>query len=159
MHCLFLGLAKTMSKHYVKSGLLDKAGLAKIQSTINQIRVPATVGRIPRKIQSGFSSMTSDELKSWVLIYSSVALKSVLDEKHYKVWMKFVHAISLIVRKVLNVNDLMTADALLLSFCSDVQEVYGEAFVTPNFHMACHLVQVIKEYGPVYTFWCYSFER
>lgn len=31
--------------------------------------------------------------------------------------------------------------------------------VTPNMHMHCHLHEVLLDYGPVYSFWCFSYER
>lgn len=159
MHCLLLGISKTMTKKYFKSGLIDKAGTATIQRLIDSIRVPSTVGRIPRKIASGFASFTADQWKNWTLVYSSICLKPVLDNRHYKIWMKFVHASSLMLRKILSHDELVLADTLLISFARDVENLYGQQFITPNFHMACHMAAVIRDYGPVYSFWCYSFER
>ena len=121
--------------------------------------VPQTVGRIPRKITSGFASFTADQWKNWTLIYSATALQTVLERAHYQLWMKFVHAVSLLTRKTVCIENLNLADNLLVSFCSGVEQLYGADFIKPNFHMACHLVSVIKKHGPVYSFWCYSFER
>ena len=78
MHCLFLGVAKHMTKMYIKSGIIDKHGHVKLQDSINSIRVPTAVGRIPNKIASGFCSFSADQWKNWTLIYSSTALKRVL---------------------------------------------------------------------------------
>ena len=159
MHCIFLGIAKHMTKMYIKSGIIDKPGLVKLQDAINNIRVPSAVGRIPNKISSGFCSFSADQWKNWTLIYSSTALKPVLPTEHYKIWLKFVHATSILCRKIVTSADIQLADQLYLSFCRDVEHKYGNNFVTPNFHMLCHLADVVRKYGPVYSFWCYSFER
>ena len=159
MHCMFLGIAKHMMKLYTKTGIIDKHGLAKVQQHMDSFRVPSSIGRIPQKIASGFSSFTADQWKNWTMIFSSVVLKPVLPDKHYKVWLKFAHATSLLARKVLSQADIELADQLLVRFCGDVEQTYGTAAITPNFHMICHLADVIKEQGPVYSFWCFSFER
>ncbi len=56
-------------------------------------------------------------------------------------------------------NDITLADALLMQFCKRVQRFYGESAVTPNMHMHAHLKEDLPNYGPVYEFWLFSFER
>ncbi|GET59476.1 hypothetical protein RIR_jg1275.t1 [Rhizophagus irregularis DAOM 181602=DAOM 197198] len=31
--------------------------------------------------------------------------------------------------------------------------------ITPNIHLSLHIVDCCHDYGPLYSFWCYSFER
>ena len=50
MHCLFLGIAKTVTKHYLTTGLIPKAKIKSLQAAVDMIRVPSSIGRIPRKI-------------------------------------------------------------------------------------------------------------
>lgn len=159
MHCIFLGIAKTMTKFYLTSGLVKKEDFHKLQSKIDSIRVPSTVGRIPRKIASGFTSFTSDQWKNWILVYSAIVLRDFLPQADFKIWMKFVHATGLLTKKIVSHANILLADQLILSFCKAVEQKYGRALVTPNFHMMCHIAQVMRTYGPVYSFWCYSFER
>lgn len=56
-------------------------------------------------------------------------------------------------------DDVTLADALLMEFCRRVQHLYGEAAVTPNMHMHTHLKEDLVNYGPVYEFWSFSYER
>ena len=51
------------------------------------------------------------------------------------------------------------ADALLLQFCRRVERMYGPSVVTPNMHLHAHIEQCILDYGPVYNFWLFGFER
>ena len=48
---------------------------------------------------------------------------------------------------------------LLLTFCRRVQELYGENAVTPNMHLHCHLRECVLDFGPIYSFWLFSFKR
>lgn len=159
MHCLFLGIAKKMTKHYLNSGLLSKSDLLTIQSRVDSIKVPSNTGRIPRKISSGYSSFTADQWKNWTLIYSTVALRGVLPEADYSIWQIFVRAVFLLTRKIISRQNLATADALLEKFCLQVENHYGKAFCVPNLHMCLHIKECVEAFGPIYAFWCYSFER
>ena len=155
----FTGIAKKMSKHYFSSGLLTKEDLLVIQLRVDAMKVPASVGRLPRKIASGYSAFTADQWKNWTLIYSSIALRDVLPAKDYQIWMLFVRAVFYFTRTIISNADLERADAFLLRFCMEVEKHYGKAFCTPNMHMSLHLSQCVKDFGPLYAFWCYSFER
>lgn len=50
------------------------------------------------------------------------------------------------------------AHSFLLNFCQGLQKLYGKHHVTPNMHLHRHL-DCILDYGPVYSFWLFSFER
>ena len=54
---------------------------------------------------------------------------------------------------------LKIADGLLIRFCTRTAQQYGNEVATPNMHMHCHLASCIKDYGPLHTFWLFSFER
>ena len=56
----------------MKSILIDKMVLSNaqfdlLQQRIDRAFVPPTIGHIPYKIQSGFSSFTADQWKNWVI--------------------------------------------------------------------------------------------
>lgn len=49
-------------------------------------------------------------------------------------------------------------DQYLLAFCKGVEECYGTNFVTPKMHLHAHIADCMLDYGPVHSFWLYSFE-
>ena len=55
--------------------------------------------------------------------------------------------------------DISLFEALLMKFCTQVQNIYGESAITPNMHMHEHLKQVVEDFGPVYAFWLFAYER
>ena len=156
-----------IGKRFVKDGLianniLNTQLLKQLQSTINLISVPYTVGRIPHKIESQFGSLTADEYKNWTNLFSLLALWDILppDSKQYlECWRLFVIACRLLSKKSLTQIDIQTGDALLVSFCQKVELLFGNGFITPNMHIACHLHECIQDYGPMHGFWLFSFER
>ena len=40
-----------------------------------------------------------------------------------------------------------------------IEQKYGQEKVTPNLHLSLHLCKCVYDYGPLYAFWCFSFER
>ena len=120
---------------------------------------PPKVGRIPRKIQSGFAAFTADEWKNWIVLYSPYILRDLLPERDYECWCHFVEACQLVCQPILNREQINLAHDLIVKFCTTYEELYGKDMCTPNMHMACHLKDIMLDYGPVHGYWCFSFER
>ncbi|KAG1439464.1 hypothetical protein G6F56_012289 [Rhizopus delemar] len=73
--------------------------------------------------------------------------------------MLFVDATRLICQPSITVQDLEKADQLMLSFCSQMKDIYGVHKIMSNMHFHMHLKQGILDFGPVYGYWLYNFER
>lgn len=48
---------------------------------------------------------------------------------------------------------------LLMEFCSPFVQLYGHEHCSMNLHLHGHIATCIRDYGPVYAFWCFGFER
>lgn len=44
-------------------------------------------------------------------------------------------------------------------FCDAFVQLYGAEHCNMNMHLHLHLTECIVDYGPVYAFWCFAFER
>ena len=130
-----------------------------MQEKVDRCESPSSMGRIPHKIASSFSSFTADQWKTWTMVFSMYALHGVLEQEHLECWYLFVQACNILVSPMLNINDAMEGHKLLLQFCKQFQQLYGRDKVTPNMHMHMHILNCILDYGPVYAFWLFSFER
>ena len=165
MHNLFLGTAKHMLNIWVEHNLLSHAQFQQVQECVDSFIVPPDVGRMPHKIQSGFSGFTADQFKNWIMIFSFPALFEILTNEHLECWRHFILACRILCEHCFSKDDISLADALLMRFCRRVQHLYGESAVTPNMNMHAHLSEDILNYGPVYGFWLlygfwlFSFER
>ena len=78
MHNIFLGTAKLCVKVWE---ILKASDFDKIQGGVDSVVQPPNIGRIPRKIGSGFYAFAADEWKHWILIYSMFALQGILPER------------------------------------------------------------------------------
>ena len=126
---------------------------------MNPFVVPDDVGRIPSKILSGFSGFTAEKWKKWILTYSLPSIKGIVPHRDYDCWIMFVKACNLLYQWSLTTDLLRDGDNFLISFCKRFQEIYGGAQCTMNMHVHCHLKECVEDFGPVYAFWLFSFER
>src|SRR5437764_13019763 len=71
----------------------------------------------------------------------------------------FVKACSLLTCRIINIDMLSQAHDRLLQVALLIEENYGQEFIIPNIHLSLHITDYYEDYGPLYSFWCYSFER
>ena len=60
---------------------------------------------------------------------------------------------------MLSKQEILKGDALLVNFCMGMEQFYGKKFLTCNMDLHCHLRKVLLDYGPVFGFWLFLFER
>lgn len=156
MHNLLLGTAHHVVSVWKQLGLLD---LTEIQSRVDSFVTPSDVGRIPLKIASGFSQFTADQWRNWVLLYSLRSVKGMIPLQHYDCWLLFVKATYLLCRKSLTIQQVDQADQLLMEFCLTFERLYGKEHLNINLHLHGHLKECLLDFGPVYAFWLFGFER
>src|SRR5256886_9438339 len=162
MHCLFLGIGPWIVKRLLIDGSkLKKSDLVKMEKRAKEIKVPSDLGRIPHKIAmgEGFSSFTADQWNNFILIYAIPLMWDLLEASDRKILNNFVRACSLLVCRIIDDDVLSEAHDRLLSVALLIEENYGPEVITPNIHLSLHLVECCRDYGPLYSFWCYSFER
>ena len=156
MHNLFLGTAKHVMRLWVERGIITKNDFSKIEKVVAKIFTPRSVGRIPNKIASGFSGFTANQWR--ITVFSPVALKGILPTDHLRCWLLYVRACFVICNHIITSQAIEEVDQYLTQFCKHFQQLYGPNACTPNTHLHLHLKECLKNYGPVHSFWCYSFE-
>ena len=91
MHNLFLGIAKRhLQSIWITLGLITNAHFGVVQDRIDRFLAPPDIGRIPTKIQSGFSSFTAEQFKNWVIHYSIIALRGLLTSDHLECFLSML---------------------------------------------------------------------
>ena len=153
MHTPFLGTGKKMFKLWVESGILTPQHMAAMEHRIQCFKVPHDVGRIPYRISSYYGGFTASPWRNWITIYSPIVLKGILHLQHLQCWLLFVRACSLLSKRIITREDVVSVDIFLITFC---KKYMGMNRFTPNMHL---LRQCLTDLGPSHSFWCFSFER
>jgi hypothetical protein len=163
MHCLFLGVAKWIIKSiFVNQGKLNMEQLRVAQNRMDHVELPSDIGRIPSKIaigENGFSNLTADQWKTFIMVYSTTILWDMLDNNDRKILGYFVRACNLLVTRIITEDDLKEAQERLEDMAHLIESTYGPEFITSNIHLALHIADCCRDYGPVYSFWLFPFER
>ena len=162
MHNLYLGTARYMVKSIWTTEtyqLLPHNCLLEIQKLVDNCEVPSTMGRIPNKIAANFSNFKADQWKQWTVVFSIFALHGVLENRHLNCWRKFVKACTILDASIITKHAVEEAHALLLTFCTEAEELYGPDAITINMHLHTHLKECILDFGPPASFWVFGFER
>ena len=135
--------------------------LNEVQSKMNQFSVPSDIGRIPGKIYcgEGFSNFTADQWKNFFTIYATVSLWDHLGTEDRKILTYFVRVCQLFVNRIIEVDAMGEAHQKLIEIVKLIENNHGRDKITPNLHLSLHLAECSFDYGPLYTFWCFSFER
>ena len=146
-------------KTWKKKNIIRDEHYKEMQKKVDKCTVPSSIGKIPLKIESSFDGFTSDEFKNWTLIFSLYALHGLMEKVHIDCWRLFVLACVRICRKRITTADIAVFDSLMLRFCKTFEELYGSENTTPNMHLHLHMKECLEDFGPVYGFWLFSFER
>ena len=104
-------------------------------------------------------SFTADQWKSWTIAFSLFGLHGIIEGEDLECWRTFVQACQILTSPMISLEAAERGHRLLVEFCTKFEELYGSHRVTPNMHLHTHVVDCIKDYGPVYSFWLFSFER
>ncbi|RHZ57709.1 hypothetical protein Glove_384g66 [Diversispora epigaea] len=127
---------------------------------MNEFQVPADLGRIPGKIYcgEGFSNFTADQWRIFISIYATVVLWEYLEEVDRKILTYFVRICHLFVNRILETKSLDEIHKKIVDVTL-IEKKYGRNVITPNLHLSLHLSACSHDFGPLYAFWCFSFER
>ncbi|GBC18472.2 hypothetical protein GLOIN_2v1775288 [Rhizophagus irregularis DAOM 181602=DAOM 197198] len=106
---------------------------------MDKFQIPSDLGRIPGKIHSGegFTNFTADQ----------------------RILNHFVRVCSILVNQILESNLVDEAHRSLIEIVKLIENHHGRDKITPNLHLSLHLRDCSSDYGPLYAFWCFSFER
>ncbi|KAF8578426.1 hypothetical protein K439DRAFT_1621346 [Ramaria rubella] len=70
-------------------------------------------------------------------------------------FLKLATAVKIYVQHVITKAEIARANALFLEYLVGYKKMYGEGGLKPNYHFSVHLPAQIRDYGPVYGFWCF----
>jgi len=162
MHCLFLGVAKwIITKLWIGEGILDDAKLKIMQKRADEIKITSDLGRRPVRIATGdgFSNFTADMWKTFIMIFAIPITWDFLDEVDKRILAYFVRACKILTSRELQKSELNEAFTKLVNMNKLVEGKYGQVKISPNLHLCLHICECALDYGPLSSFWCFSFER
>jgi hypothetical protein len=93
------------------------------------------------------------------MIYATTILWDMLDDNDRKILGHFVRTCNLLVARFVTEDDLQEAQERLMDMSINIERTYGPEFITSNIHLSMHIPECIRDYGSVYSFWLFPYER
>ena len=158
MYNLFEGSAKTFVKLLLDNKLID---MPVVSNKSKALISPMKIGRLPIKIEANYSGFSADQWRNWCIIYSPIVLKDAIPSRIHAIWLHFFNACRLLCRRAIKKCMIEEADEELHKFCEGIENIFGAQSCIPNMHLHLHLHlrDCAMDYGPLYSYWCFPFER
>jgi hypothetical protein len=123
--------------------------------------LPSDLGRLPSKIAmgEGFSGFTADQWRTFILVYATTITWDLLDDVDRRILNYFVRACNILVCRIIAKSAFEEAHRCLLSMVKLIEKNYGPKKITANLHLCLHICECALDYGPLFSFWCFGFER
>jgi len=162
MHSVMLGVVRQfaslwMDSQYSGCAFSIRAKSTMINSLLVSIKPPSEVKRLPRSLESRCYWKAS-EWRAFLLLYSVVILKGVLPDRYYNHWILLVYSVYSMHQKLVDRTCLLTCDLALNKFVAEIPHLYGAEFVSYNVHLLVHLVESVKNWGPLWATSAFVFE-
>ncbi|OAD71948.1 hypothetical protein PHYBLDRAFT_146933 [Phycomyces blakesleeanus NRRL 1555(-)] len=116
-----------------------------MQKAVEKVVLPPNYTSFETKIAKEFPYMKADE--------------DVLPLLEFKNWIEFVNACRHFTKPSVSEEDIEKGHKCLEEFCKGHEALYNLDLLSPNMHLHLHLHQTMIDFGPVYGYWLFSFER
>jgi len=162
MHCICLGVVRQLaslwfdSKNHNEPFYIGPV-LSRVDSRLLSIKPPCSLSRTPRSV-SQLKFWKAHEWLAWLLYYSLPVLKGILPHTHYTHWALLVDCVSILLGKEISLAQLVYCERGLVQFVSDFENLYGKQHLSFNVHQTLHLVQSVRDWGPLWSHSAFLFE-
>lgn len=146
----------------------------RIRDVITNTCTPTWISSVPRTFgEASAGTLKADEWRSFCTIYLPIALicewgegsthqninqgirlRRVLDHV-----MLLVSAVTTVCKRVTSVEHALVYRLLLAEYIANLTSIHPHAHGLPNIHAALHIYDFLLLFGPVYSWWCFPFER
>lgn len=163
MHGLLLGVQKLMirlwfDKSFSKFPFNIHSAVEKVDARLLSLLPTLSITRLPRTIQNHLKYWKASEFRSFLLYYGAPVMYEILDRDRFSHYLNLVNASQILLMNGSTEENLKNAEDMLFSFCEKFSILYDKKYMTLNIHQLVHLVDCVKELGPLYTHSCFPFE-
>ena len=162
MHGVCLGTVKQMlTLWFDKKNKAKEFSFFHLRSQINDmlrnIRPAIFVTRIPRSIDE-IAHWKSSEYRNFLLYWGIPILEGILTKPYFVHFCLLARSIFILSKEGITNEELESVETALLLFVEQYQYLYGKQYLTLNQHQLVHLVDCVKDTGPLYVNNCFIFE-
>ena len=98
-------------------------------------------------------------MEDFILVFAIPITWSFLRKTDQKILAYFVRACKILTSRELQISELNKAFTKLVEINRLIEHHYEKDKISPNLHLCLHICECALDYGPLSSFWCFSFER
>ena len=169
MHALLLGAVRlhtellldpqTKTKFWIN--MKGDIGIEHLKSLLDShllcITPPQCITRLPRPL-SDMELWKATDWRLWLLCNFSVCCKTELKPKYLNHFAMLSVAANILLQKSISSRDLHKAQVLILKYIFFFEEYFGDTAMNYCVHLLSHLVDGVRNYGPLFTHNAFVFE-
>ena len=123
--------------------------------------MPSDFNRKPRSLEKAKRLWKAHKLRQFLLYSGPVVLRNALRDDLYNHFLNLYLAITILVNPVLckNNNYLNLSENLLKTFVKNYQILYGRENVSFNVHSLLHIVDDVRNFGPLDSYSAFRYEN
>ena len=163
MHGILLGVQKLLIKLWFAKDFSGRPfnfyrSVGEVDKRLRSILPTPNISRLPRSIEHDLKYWKASEYRSFLLFYGVTVLDGILDTERFQHYSDFVGAIQILLYYGSTEYQLQSAEIFLFRFCENFATLYNECYMTLNVHQLVHIVDSVRQLGPLYTHSCFPFE-
>jgi hypothetical protein len=165
LHCIYLGVFRTILRLWTQDGLRKAYSLSDRQKeafsqrvAILKVQTPDEFQRKPRDF-SELAHFKGTELRLLLLYTGPLLFRNILKPEHYNNYLDLCMAIRLLSHKENYRTRNTQAKQLLIKFVRDFRLLYGEGLVVYNIHLLIHIADDCLRHGSLESFSTFCFEN
>ena len=151
-----------------RRAVLGRELLAAVRIDIERTQLPSWIQSAPTDIGNiSHGKLSADEWRTTATVHLVLTLIRLWG--HYDVgvrkrqmldnYMQLVRAVSVAGSLRISEEDIKEYESSLLSYLRGLKDLYKEATIKPNHHIAVHLPVFLRRFGPVPAWRAFAFER
>ena len=160
-------------QNFTSGAILTAQEIAKIRSDIENMNTPSWLTSVPMNLgEPSHGKLKADQWRTLGTTYLPVSLIQLWDQlvdgndKRSQQCKKLLEVTLSLISAVIIASSRTTsrekADLYLhhmQNYLKGLRELFPQYQFLPNQHMALHLAEYLKLYGPVHSWWTFPFER
>ncbi|KAJ8456027.1 hypothetical protein ONZ51_g12281 [Trametes cubensis] len=167
-HPVSRAISEGPNRRLRKGVVLGRDILQHIRADMAKTIYPSYLGRPPAEVGSASAgSLSADQWRTFCLVNLPISLIRIwstagTSERRTLLLANFLDLVIAVKRgttRRLNAEVISSYQHHILSYIQGLRELFPDLDLTPNHHIALHLDEVLKTFGPAHAYWSFPFER
>lgn len=162
MHGALLGVTKNLisfwidSIHHKKPHYIKPKQRIIVNKRLQTIKLCRFINRNITSLDT-YSTFKASQFRTF-LLYLFPVLQGILQKEYFNHLLLLSSAIYILSQEKISKEELKIADEKLKKFVFDYEVLYGKSNMTMNVHCLVHLVECVKNLGPLWSHSMFAFE-